>query len=170
MKKYCMTLLIAFVLCISLTFAQTDNGNDEPELTMDDITMVLVTNYKDKVTVKNGVTNVEQVVARVEKVFYTPDGSIHWLSTIRGKKTLKAPFGMQGSGITLVYWLCILSTLLCIIYGIINWNKGGEGEEKEIREELKWEQHEMNVHDGLEGLDQSNGSKSAKRAAGKKKK
>jgi hypothetical protein len=31
-----------------------------------------------------------------------------------------------------VYLLCILSMLLCVIYGMVNWNRGGELEEKEL--------------------------------------
>lgn len=27
-------------------------------------------------------------------------------------------------GISLAFWLTILSTLICIIYGAVNWNKG----------------------------------------------
>ena len=46
-----------------------------------------------------------------------------------------------------VYLLCILSTLLCIIYGLMNWNKGGEAEEKEISEEATWEKKEEEMED-----------------------
>lgn len=28
------------------------------------------------------------------------------------------------------YLLCILATLLCVVYGILNWNKGGEDEDE----------------------------------------
>jgi hypothetical protein len=49
--------------------------------------------------------------------------------------------------VNLAFWLTILSTLLCIVYDIINWNKGDEEsndillkkwakEEKELNEEL----------------------------------
>jgi len=51
------------------------------------------------------------------------------------------------TGVSLAFWLTILSALLCVVYGIINWNKGDEEsndvllakwaqEEKEINEEL----------------------------------
>jgi hypothetical protein len=46
-----------------------------------------------------------------------------------------------------VYLLCILSTLLCVIYGLVNWNKGGEIEEKEISEEAAWEEKEEEMQD-----------------------
>ncbi len=41
-----------------------------------------------------------------------------------------------------VYLLCIFSTLLCVIYGIVNWNREGELEAVEIREEAAWEAEE----------------------------
>jgi cytochrome b subunit of formate dehydrogenase len=51
------------------------------------------------------------------------------------------------TGVSLAFWLTILSALLCVVYGIINWNKGDEEsndvllakwakEEKELNEEL----------------------------------
>jgi cytochrome b subunit of formate dehydrogenase len=50
-------------------------------------------------------------------------------------------------GVSLAFWLTILSATLCVVYGIINWNRGDEEsneillkkwaeEEKEINEEL----------------------------------
>jgi len=54
--------------------------------------------------------------------------------------------GLEAPAIWLAYLLSILSALLCVIYGFINWNKGQEGvteedqnwikEEKEIEAEL----------------------------------
>lgn len=41
-----------------------------------------------------------------------------------------------------VYLLCVFSTLLCVIYGLINWNRGGEQEENEASEEIAWEAKE----------------------------
>jgi hypothetical protein len=40
------------------------------------------------------------------------------------------------------YVLCILSTLLCIVYGLLYWNKGGENEAAQIAEELRWAKKE----------------------------
>lgn len=55
-------------------------------------------------------------------------------------------FGMGDFSIFLVYTLCILSAVACVVYGIINWNKGVdeveeintsyEEEEKKIKENL----------------------------------
>lgn len=35
--------------------------------------------------------------------------------------------GIQDFSILLAYVACILSTLLCIVYGFMNWNKGADG-------------------------------------------
>jgi hypothetical protein len=51
-----------------------------------------------------------------------------------------------------VYLLCIFSTLLCVIYGLINWNKGGELEAVEISEEIAWESQEEEMQKKELGL------------------
>jgi len=50
--------------------------------------------------------------------------------------------GIDDPVIVAVYLLCIFSTLLCVIYGIVNWNKEGELEAVEIKEEAAWETEE----------------------------
>ena len=55
-------------------------------------------------------------------------------------------FGIESTSIWLAYLLCILSALLCVVYGLLNWNKGREKlkaedktwleEEKELEQEL----------------------------------
>jgi hypothetical protein len=51
-----------------------------------------------------------------------------------------------------VYLLCILSTLLCVIYGTVNWNREGELEALEIREEAAWEAEEEEMQKKELGL------------------
>ena len=48
-----------------------------------------------------------------------------------------------------VYILCILSTILCVVYGILNWNKGSETEIQEVEEESNWEKKEMEIEANL---------------------
>ncbi|MFZ5990095.1 MAG: symporter small accessory protein [Bacillota bacterium] len=43
------------------------------------------------------------------------------------------------------YILCILSAAACVVYGVLNWNKGGENEALEIEEESKWEAEERRI-------------------------
>jgi hypothetical protein len=55
-------------------------------------------------------------------------------------------FGIETTAIWLAYLLCILSALLCVVYGLVNWNKGAGAvapedrtwleEEKELEKDL----------------------------------
>ncbi len=48
-------------------------------------------------------------------------------------------FGIDDPAIYLGYLMAILSLIACIVYGIINWNKGMEDDLTEIEKDLKWE-------------------------------
>lgn len=55
-------------------------------------------------------------------------------------------FGIEDKYVALVYALCIASSLLCVVYGVINWNRGRE----ELREEdVRWAKKEKQVEDQL---------------------
>ncbi|MBP7402394.1 MAG: hypothetical protein KBA30_07245 [Clostridia bacterium] len=41
------------------------------------------------------------------------------------------------------FLLCIASTVLCVVYGIVNWNRGGNDELSQIEEEGKWQDKEI---------------------------
>lgn len=56
--------------------------------------------------------------------------------------------GIEDKWVAAAYILCIASTLLCVVYGIINWNKGDEKKE-EIAEDVKWAQEEKKVEQEL---------------------
>lgn len=60
--------------------------------------------------------------------------------------------GIEDPWIWGVYILCILSTLLCVIYGIVNWNRGSELEAQEILEEAAWESKEEEMEEKELGL------------------
>lgn len=47
---------------------------------------------------------------------------------------------------------CILVTLLCVVYGILNWNKGGEDEELQVKEEVEWHEKEKEMEEKELGL------------------
>jgi len=58
--------------------------------------------------------------------------------------------GIPDLSISLAYILCIASALLCLIYGIVMWNKGGgEDEAAEIEEEVKWQEKENLIDEKL---------------------
>jgi len=56
--------------------------------------------------------------------------------------------GFQGFGVFFAYTGCLLASLICVFYGILNWNKPKEDEKKEIEEELKWEKHDPELSNG----------------------
>lgn len=58
-------------------------------------------------------------------------------------------FGLQDFWISLAFILCLLSALGCVVYGIINWNKGADIKPEEIREEEKWGETEQKVEETL---------------------
>ncbi len=60
--------------------------------------------------------------------------------------------GINDPWIIGVYLLSVLSTLLCVAYGLANWNRGGEKEANEIREEVSWEKGEDQMEEKELGL------------------
>ena len=46
----------------------------------------------------------------------------------------------------------ILVMLLCVVYGIINWNKGGEDEEEQIKEEINGTKKEKEMEEEELGI------------------
>lgn len=50
--------------------------------------------------------------------------------------------GIEDKWVGLAYILCILSALICVIYGAINWNKGDEPVEPD---DIKWVAEEKKV-------------------------
>ncbi len=52
-------------------------------------------------------------------------------------------------GILLAYILCIVATLLCVVYGLINWNKGDETPD-EIVEDKIWADEEKKIEKEFE--------------------
>jgi len=54
--------------------------------------------------------------------------------------------GIDDPKIWSAYILCILSALFCVIYGLVNWNKGDES----VRlEDKKWVEDEKKSEKGL---------------------
>lgn len=48
-------------------------------------------------------------------------------------------FGLTDPWIAGTYVLCILSALLCVVYGLLNWNRDAAEERLQIAEESAWE-------------------------------
>ncbi len=54
--------------------------------------------------------------------------------------------GFEGAGVLLAYVLSIAAAFVCVVYGIKNWNiPGDDVVNKEIEEEIKWEQTDPEV-------------------------
>ena len=56
--------------------------------------------------------------------------------------------GLEGILVPLGFILTLLSTILCIVYGVLNWNKGRITDE-EYELEQKWNQEDENVKENL---------------------
>jgi hypothetical protein len=54
--------------------------------------------------------------------------------------------GIEDKWVALAYVLCIASTLLCLLYGWLNWNRG---EEELKQEDIRWAAEEDKVEEKL---------------------
>jgi len=57
-------------------------------------------------------------------------------------------FGFGDVWVLLAYVLTIGSVILCVVYGIVNWNKPKEDENAEIAEEAVWEEKDPELNEG----------------------
>jgi len=54
--------------------------------------------------------------------------------------------GIEDTYVWLAYLLCVLSTVLCVIYGLVTWNRGDE----QVRpEDVEWAEQEKKVEEEL---------------------
>lgn len=56
--------------------------------------------------------------------------------------------GIESPG---VYWAYIgsaVSAIACIVYGLVNWNKGAIDEAEE-KKSMEWKEHEDSINDSL---------------------
>ena len=65
------------------------------------------------------------------------------------KERWKVMLGLQDLNIVIVFSLCILCSVFCVVYGIWNWNKGQESESEERPGELLWEETEDKLNELL---------------------
>lgn len=54
--------------------------------------------------------------------------------------------GIEDFWVWLAYLLCIASSILCVIYGLINWNRG---DDSPTPADVRWAQHEKQVEKDL---------------------
>ena len=55
-------------------------------------------------------------------------------------------FGIQDGWVSLAYLLCILSSILCVIYGAVTWKKDGQ---EVTEEDKKWAKEEDKLEESL---------------------
>lgn len=53
--------------------------------------------------------------------------------------------GIDDPAIWAAYLLNLAGVVLCVVYGLMNWNKGAEHESEELEEEARWEAEEESV-------------------------
>jgi hypothetical protein len=61
---------------------------------------------------------------------------------VKGTAMVGTILGLPDPWIALVYLLCIGSTLLCVVYSYLNWNKGDDAPKAE---DVEWAKHEEEV-------------------------
>lgn len=54
--------------------------------------------------------------------------------------------GIEDKGVVAAYLLCIASTVLCVLYGLINWNRGDDSVEPD---DVKWAVEEQKVEEKI---------------------
>ena len=54
--------------------------------------------------------------------------------------------GIEDKYVAGVYLLCIASSLLCVIYGLVNWNRGAD---EAGTEDMKWAKEEKKLEEEL---------------------
>jgi len=59
--------------------------------------------------------------------------------------------GLGDFSVFAAYVLCILSAILCVVYGAVNWNKGGDVSPEVAAEEARWEAEEQKIDEELSG-------------------
>ena len=57
-------------------------------------------------------------------------------------------FGFGDVWVFLAYFMALASMVLCVVYGIVNWNNPKEDVGKEALEEAKWEEKDPDLNEG----------------------
>ena len=55
-------------------------------------------------------------------------------------------FGIEDPWVWSAYLLCLLSTLLCVLWGVFNWNRGDDSIKQE---DIQWADQEKKVEEEL---------------------
>lgn len=55
--------------------------------------------------------------------------------------------GIDDFWIYIAYLLTVVVVIICVIYGIVNWNKGDKESAEELASDLAWLEHETEIND-----------------------
>ncbi len=58
-------------------------------------------------------------------------------------------FGINDPVIYIGYLLAVVSLIACIVYGVLNWNKGMETSTEEIQKDLEWEDKDEKIQSDI---------------------
>lgn len=58
-------------------------------------------------------------------------------------------FGLGDFWVSFAFSLCILSVIACVVYGVLNWNKGSDDETQQINEELAWQTEDGKIEENF---------------------
>ncbi len=59
--------------------------------------------------------------------------------------------GISDVSVLLAYVLLFVSTIGCIVYGLINWNREGQKSPLETKKEGRWRKNEIKLDDEVSG-------------------
>ncbi|MEL7570841.1 MAG: symporter small accessory protein [Eubacteriaceae bacterium] len=58
-------------------------------------------------------------------------------------------FGLGDFWVTSAFVLSLLSVIACVVYGIMNWNKGSDDETNQIDETIKWQAEDGKIEENF---------------------
>ncbi|MBN2650950.1 MAG: hypothetical protein JXR63_01105 [Spirochaetales bacterium] len=61
-------------------------------------------------------------------------------------------FGIKDPTIIVMFFFLFFAAVFCLVYGALNWNKGGEISPQELEEESKWDKEEDDIDSEVGGL------------------
>lgn len=67
-------------------------------------------------------------------------------TTEKGADQMLGLLGIEDGYVLAAYLLCIGSTALCVIYGLVSWNRG---EEEVVGEDVQWAAEEDKVEENI---------------------
>ncbi len=58
-------------------------------------------------------------------------------------------FGLGDIWVSFAFGLSVVSVIICVIYGLVNWNKGHDDEMQQIKEEITWQVEDVKIDENF---------------------